>query len=251
MPHTGDVFLIGGGWSPDAHPLTLGSFAQAAGASGTRRIVLVTAHDDEVDPLADRQRYLTALGRVDVPEAEVAHLVVSPDEPLTAGALESAGVTGLLVGGGLTPDYQRALCLDLDWLRVLRGAALPYAGFSAGSAIAATRAVVGGWRMVRDGRAVPVGADDIGEDLDLVETVPGLGLVPFAVDVHASQWGTLARALHTVDAGLVAEAWAIDEDTCVHIAADGTTAVRGLGSAYRITSQGGTTTVDVRVATSA
>lgn len=34
---------------------------------------------------------------------------------------------------------------------------------------------------------------------------PGLGLVPFAVDVHASQHGTPTRLMHAIDAGLVQE----------------------------------------------
>ena len=42
---------------------------------------------------------------------------------------------------------------------------------------------------------------------------PGLGLVPFTVDVHASQMGTLTRLIHAVELGLVPEGWAIDENT--------------------------------------
>lgn len=45
--------------------------------------------------------------------------------------------------------------------------------------------------------------------------MPGLGLTPFAVDVHASQAGTLGRAISAVHSGLVDEAIAIDEDAVV------------------------------------
>ena len=87
---------------------------------------------------------------------------------------------------------------------------LPYAGYSAGAALAADRAIVGGHRR-DDGR--PVCAEEAGEDLERLAVRAGLGLVPFAVDVHATQWGTLTRLVHAVDAGLAAEGWAIDEGT--------------------------------------
>ena len=38
----------------------------------------------------------------------------------------------------------------------------------------------------------------MGEDLDDVVPRPGLGLVGFAVDVHAAQWGTVGRLVHAV-----------------------------------------------------
>jgi cyanophycinase len=107
---------------------------------------------------------------------------------------------------------------------------LLYAGFSAGAAIAAGRAIVGGFRR-DDGRLVC--AEEAGEDLEALAVRPGLGLVPFAVDVHATHWGTLTRLAHAVDAGLVDEGWAVDEGTAV-VARDGVARVTGLGSAYRV-----------------
>ena len=61
--------------------------------------------------------------------------------------------------------------------------------------------------------------------------------MPFAVDVHATQWGTLTRLVHAVDAGLAVEGWAIDEGT-VLVAGDGPPRVEGLGSAYRVAREG-------------
>ena len=72
--------------------------------------------------------------------------------------------------------------------------------------------------MARDGGApLAVCGEEAGEDLDLVQPRPGLGLVPFAVDVHATQWGTLTRLIHAVALGLVAEGVAIDEGTCLEV----------------------------------
>ena len=107
--------------------------------------------------------------------------------------------------------------------------------------MAATRAIVGGWRL--GGRDVC--AEEAGEDLDELAVRDGLGLVPFAVDVHATQWGTLTRLLHAVGAGLVAEGWAIDEGT-VLVVDDGAVRVAGLGSAYRVAPREGEVVVSVQ-----
>jgi cyanophycinase len=143
-------------------------------------------------------------------------------EPPSGADLD--GAAGVYVGGGWTPGYEEAL---RGW-RPAPG--LPYAGFSAGAAVAAARAIVGGYRL--DG--VEVCAEEAGEDLEALEVRDGLGLVPFAVDVHATQWGTLSRLVHAVAADLVSEGWAIDEGTVLAIEGGGSR-VHGLGSAYRVT----------------
>jgi cyanophycinase len=80
-------------------------------------------------------------------------------------------------------------------------------------------------------------APEAAEDLEDLALRPGLGLVPFAVDVHATAWGTLTWLVHAVDAGLVAEGWAIDEGTAL-VSGDGPPRVEGLGSAYRVARDG-------------
>lgn len=151
--------------------------------------------------------------------ASVRTVALAAGRPLTPD--DVAGAAGVFVAGGLTPLYAELVVPARDAL-----AELPYAGFSAGAAIAAERAIVGGWLL--DGR--PVAPEDAAEDLEELTVVPGLGRVGFAVDVHAAQWGTLARAVAAVRAGLVAEARAIDEHTAV-VLRDGTVEVGGAGSA--------------------
>jgi cyanophycinase len=151
------------------------------------------------------------------------------------GALRLAGAADVFVAGGSTPGYQEALA---GWRAP---ADLPFAGFSAGAAVAATRAIVGGWRLA--GRDVC--AEEAGEDLDELTVRDGLGLVPFAVDVHATQWGTLTRLVHAVGAGLVQEGWAIDEGTVLVVDA-GAVRVEGLGSAYRVAPREGVVAVSVQ-----
>jgi cyanophycinase len=211
------VFLIGGGRDGDAVRASHAGFVRAA--AGGPIVALVLDDGDDTDP----ERWTGALRHAGARDTSA--VVVSPERPPVAADL--AGAAGVYVAGGWTPGYQQALAAaGTDWLP----RDLPYAGFSAGAAIAAARAIVGGSRR-DDGRAVC--AEEAGEDLDVLAVRPGLGLVPFAVDVHATQWGTLTRLAHAVDAGLVDGGWAIDEGTAL-VAGDGPPRVEGLGSAYRI-----------------
>ena len=215
------VFLIGGGRGDAAIRASHSGFV---GAAGTGPIVaLVLDEGEDTDP--ERWRDALQLSGAD----DVRTVVVSPARPPRSADLDGAG--GVFVAGGWTPGYQEAMvaAAGTGWL----DRALPYAGYSAGAAIAAATAIVGGHRR-EDGRAV--GAEEAGEDLDALTVRPGLGLVPFAVDVHATQWGTLTRLVHAVDGGLVAEGWAVDEGTAIVVERAGAEPrVEGLGSAYRIT----------------
>ena len=62
----------------------------------------------------------------------------------------------------------------------------------------------------------------------------GIGLAPFAVDVHATQWGTVTRALNAVERGLYEEVLAIDEHCCVEVRDGEIGAVHGGNVAYRV-----------------
>jgi cyanophycinase len=210
------VFLIGGG-REDAQVRASHSPFVAASAGGP-----IVAY-----ALEDPERWESALRLAGA--ADVRCLLEPPS------AEDLAGAAGLFVGGGSTPGYQEALD---GWHAP---ADLPFAGFSAGAAVAAQRAIVGGWRL--GGRDVC--AEEAGEDLEQLAVRDGLGLVPFAVDVHATQWGTLTRLVHAVGAGLVDEGWAIDEGTAL-VVDDGSVRVEGLGSAYRVALRDGGVAVSVQ-----
>lgn len=120
---------------------------------------------------------------------------------------------------------------------------MPYAGFSAGAMIAATEAIVGGWKL-RQGEAalatladLDVCSEDVSKDEEYLDIRQGLGLAPFAVDIHASRYGTSTRLLHAVRTGMVPEGWAIDEDTMIEFS-HGRVSVSGLGSAYHVRPDG-------------
>ncbi|NYI45365.1 cyanophycinase [Nocardioides aromaticivorans] len=211
--------LIGGGRDEEQVRRLLAPFTTAVSGRGGGEVASVVVDDGEGVDLP-RWRGLLA------DAASVRDVVLSPGRPLQAADLD--GVAGVFVAGGLTPLYAELVVPQRELL-----AGLPYAGFSAGAAIAAERAIVGGWRL--GGR--PVCGEDAGEDLDEVTVVPGLGRVPFAVDVHAAQWGTLPRAVAAVAAGLVPEARAVDEHTAV-VVSDGAVAVHGAGQALAVTPSG-------------
>ena len=210
------ISLIGGGWQAAARPLVYGPFLEAAGSHPTVACVVF----DEGDGEAQFERWSTAL--TGTAACAPAPVLIDPGHRLTVDAL--AGADALLVCGGLTPGYAEVLAPAepevAEWV-----AHHPYAGFSAGAAVAATVAVVGGWR---DGD-LAVCPEDAGEDLDQVTTAPGLGLVPFAVEVHCAQWGTLPRLIAAVRRGAVGRGIGVDEDTAI---VDGR--IAGLGAAYLV-----------------
>ncbi len=138
-------------------------------------------------------------------------------------------IDGLVIGGGHTPSYLDAVSPITGEIRLLVADGLPYLGFSAGAAIAADRAIVGGW-LVGD---VPVCPEDAAEDLDEVTIAEGLGLVDLAIDVHCAQWGTLGRLVAATEAGLVDGGVGIDEHTAL-IVGEGRLEVVGAGSVWRV-----------------
>jgi cyanophycinase len=87
------------------------------------------------------------------------------------------------------------------------------------------------WRL--DG--VAVCHEDCGEDLDELTIVDGLSLVPFAVEVHCAQWGTLSRISAAVAASRIGAAVAIDEDTMLGLRG-GVATVSGPGQVWTVTS---------------
>jgi cyanophycinase len=201
------VFLIGGGWSDEGAADMFGGFVEAAAARATEgepRILLVVMGTTEED-VEYHEKYVHALGLVGGHDLVVER--VAEGSQLDGGVLE--GIDGLLVGGGPTPEYHASLSPSYDAIRGLVTDGMPYAGFSAGAAIAATDAIIGGWRI----DDVAVCPEDSNEELDPVTVVEGIGLVGGAVDVHASQWGNLSRLAAAVGAGLVPHGVAIDECT--------------------------------------
>ena len=130
-------FLIGGGREPEQVLPTHRPFVAACGSGPIA--VLVADEGDGVD----EERWREAL--VDAGAEDVRVIVLSAARPVADA--DVAGAAGIYVAGGLTPFYAQVLA---GWTPP---AGVPYAGFSAGAAVAAERAVIGGWRAADGGRS--------------------------------------------------------------------------------------------------
>jgi cyanophycinase len=222
------IHLAGGGWSDDLfRPFLLEAATRAAGAGRVVPrigvLLVVEAGTDGAAKSADYVTMLTGLAASDP-------VITVVEEGSLASSSLLTGIDGLLVGGGLTPAYLVAVAPIVEEVRLLVADGLPYLGFSAGASIAAESALIGGWLI----GGVPVVSEDASEDLDEVTVAAGLALVDLTIDVHAAQWGNLARLIAATEAGLADGGVAIDENT-VLIVGDGELRVEGIGSVWRVT----------------
>lgn len=131
-----------------------------------------------------------------------------PIAPREDGSLHLEGVrarlldaTGIFVGGGHTPTYQRLYATDpirsVIRERFLHG--VPYAGVSAGALIAP--------------QVCAIPPEDTGATS--VRILAGLGLMQDCViGVHFSEWNALPHVLEAMAMTRTATAWGIDEDAC-------------------------------------
>jgi cyanophycinase len=226
------VSLIGGGrdlaWAASIY----GPFVAAASDVAARRGVgvphiAIALLDEGAGVAADAERFTSALRRCGAVEPHVLPIPL-PGRLDVPGLM---GCDGLFVGGGLTPGYAATILPTGAGLRRwLHEFDTPYAGFSAGASIAASSAIIGGWRH----NGLAVCPEDAGEDLEDVTVVPGLGLVPFTVEVHADTWDTTPRlgaVLQSLGRGAIG--YAIDENTALVID-DHDPRVVGAGRATRL-----------------
>jgi cyanophycinase len=207
------VTLVGGGFSPASNGAVYGQFLRDAAAVAARRegapeprIAIITVHEPEslVRHADDLRDALSAAGSFTQQLTTIAE-----GETVPSSAFDD--VDAILIGGGLTPAYLAAVAPHAARIRSLVESGVPYLGFSAGAMIAPDHALIGGWRI----GGVEVSQADGSEDLDEVTIEPGLGLCDVTVDVHAVQWGNLSRMIATVDAGMVENGIAIDENTAL------------------------------------
>lgn len=229
------VSLIGGGrdlaWAARVYAPFLTAASDVAARRGASVPRVAIALLDEGDGVAvAAERFTSALRQGGAFDPRIVALPLGKRLHVP----DLMGCDGLFVGGGLTPGYVESIVPTLpDLLSWLREFGAPYAGFSAGAAIAATSAVIGGW--LHDG--IEVCPEDASEDLDEVTIVPGLGLVPFTIEVHADTWETtprLAAALQRLGRGALG--YAIDENTALVIDGDSSQTI-GAGRVTRLENE--------------
>jgi len=223
------VHLVGGGWTPENDAAVFGPFlveATARGAASGRtepRIAIIAVRDGDGDEHIEKlSSALAAAGAFEPVRTSIAH-----GELTEPRAIQD--VDGILIGGGLTPAYLDAIQPIAGEIRRQVAAGIPYLGFSAGAAIAAERALIGGWRI----GGVEVSPEDGSEDLDEVTIEQGIGLLDVTVEVHAAQWGNLSRLIAATEAGLIEGGLAIDESTAL-VVGEGALNVVGAGSVWRV-----------------
>ena len=212
--------LIGGGHDD------LGTLLAPFLAAAVRDPVIACVIVDEGSGADDFAEWATALQAV--APCRPVPVLLPLGSPFSLDSLD--GADALFVGGGLTPAYAEALVPLAGPLRHWLAGGRPYAGFSAGAAIAPTEAVVGGWLLA--GR--PVCPPDAAEGLEEVTVTDGLGLLELVVDAHAAQWGTLGRLIGAVSAGLVPSGLALDDDTALVVDEGGGLTVIGSGAAHLV-----------------
>ena len=214
------IVLVGGGPDTTRSLSCLAPFVAACRRRGAARVGLLLAGDRaSAEHFAPEYRALLPGLSVEV-------------VPLADGVGDVTRLDAVVVGGGPTPVYHDALRDVLPVLRGMVAAGVPYLGFSAGAMVAAELALVGGYRA-GGAEVCPVGWS---EGLDELTLRPGIGLVPWTVEVHAAQAGTLGRAVAAVAGGGALSVVALDEDTALHIDDDGARHVLGSGRAWWVTS---------------
>lgn len=218
------VHLVGGGWSPnsaDVYRPFLDEAAAAAKRAGrdVPKVAIIAVRDGDAAEHAEKLRQALA----EAGQFEAVVTLLGHDDHVADAAVQD--VDGIVIGGGLTPAYLSAVRPVAPVIRKLVADGVPYLGFSAGSAIAATRAVVGGWLI----GGLEVSPEDGAEDLDEVAIRPGLGVFDSSIDVHAAQWGNLSRLIAATEAGLIPGGYAIDENTVLIVGGAGARAGVGEG----------------------
>lgn len=214
------IVLVGGGPDPTRSPAVVTPFLEACRDASVQHVAVLLAGSAQT-AAQFAWGYLELLEPLDA-EVRVVPLEGGP----VAEEVRSAGA--LVVGGGLTPVYRKALAPFAPVIQERVASGVPYLGFSAGAMIASAQSLAGGYLL----HGVEVCAQECSEGLDAITVLPGLGLVPWLVDSHAAQAGTVSRAVGLVEGGLCPEAVAIDEDTAVVMARGGPVRVVGSGQAW-------------------
>jgi cyanophycinase len=235
------IHLAGGGWPFDDEGAIFRPFLEEASQRGTDagrldgpRVAIVLVRDgDGPEKFIELSSVFASLGKID-PIA----LLAPEGAPIDDALLSD--IDGLVVWGGLVPAYRQSLSGSFATIRALVSAGVPYFGMSAGAAVVSDGALVGGWK-IGDVQVCPIEAS---QEIEQVTVSEGVGLIDTAIDVHAAQWGTVARLIAATEAAVVDGGLAIDEHTAL-IVGDGGLRVVGSGSVWSVSRDSGT----VRVST--
>lgn len=227
------LFLLGGGRLEAAFVRTLWPLVRAAGKPTQRRIaVVVPRHaalsDEDAIELARAPLQLFKMRCADLPV-----LMACADDPLTAERLAALEPTAVMLASAPAPACHAALCTNLSWTAALVALSLPCAAVGSAAMMMSEHAIIGGSKLGLRHADVSTCVAWCADGLEYVTLRPGAARVPFTIEVHATQRGSLTRLQHAVAEGLVESGWAVDEDTVLQVDDDGLQ-VHGFGHAYRV-----------------
>jgi len=218
IQHTsGNLLIIGGAEDKQNECRILKYFYSQAGERNSRICVITAASSTAEEAAQIYQDLFKKFGcddltTINIYKREDANLQENADKIIRATGVFFTGgdqlrITGMLGGTVLGKEF-----LHLYERKVI------IAGTSAGASVMSDTMIIGGQ------------GDTPGEDL--IQMAPGLGLVKgVIIDQHFAQRGRIGRLLTAVSLNPYVLGIGIDEDTSIHVRADGKVRVIGRGTA--------------------
>ncbi|MGI6450610.1 MAG: cyanophycinase [Desulfitobacteriia bacterium] len=214
---SGNLLIIGGAEDKQKDCKILKYFFQEAGGRESRICVITAASENAEQAAEPYEKLFTSFG---CPDLEVLNIYCREDAHSPSNADKIARACGLFFTGG---DQLRITAMLGGTVlgKALKDACerrVIIAGTSAGASVMSDTMIIGGE------------GDTPGEDL--IQMAPGLGLLKgVIVDQHFAQRGRIGRLLTAVALNPAVLGMGIDEDTAVHVRADGKLWVIGRGTA--------------------
>lgn len=229
------IVLVGGGPDTTTSTSCVAPFINACHRTGASKIALFLVGDR-----AGSARFIDAYRELLAQLWDQVEVV-----PLEEGLGDLARFDAFIVAGGPVREYHRHFAPVAATIRgrVVSGA--PYLGFSAGAMLASNRAILGGYHW----NGALVSPRDWSEGVDDIVVDTGLDLVPWTVDVHAAQAGTLGRAMAVAARDRRFDVVALDENTALHVIGQGRPLISGTGHAWWVRSSDDGLNVRVQRAT--
>lgn len=158
------------------------------------------------------------------PEAQLETVWLKGD-PTEVEFPDEESICGIIVGPSMPGTVNKYVTVHKQKFNRLVSAGVPYLGFSAGSAVVAKNAIVGGWKSNGHQITTPEAAYGFEE----IEIEDGLGLIGPSVETHTDARSCMGRAIEAMLVGKMASVVAIDEATCLIVTPNGRTQIAGAG----------------------
>jgi cyanophycinase len=216
----GPLMAIGGAEETEPGGEILERFVALAGGDDARILVIPTASDD---PKRSGEGYIELFYEIGAGEADWLRVEERRQASETDAVEQIRLASGVFITGGDQARLVELLVgtLVMEELQLCNADGVVVAGTSAGASILASLMMSGGTGEAGDSNGATARKG-------MVETVAGFGLVwDVIIDQHFSQRGRMGRLLSAFAANPGLVGIGLDEDTAIHIKADGTFEVLG------------------------